>query len=160
MQDQERILLRKLGEETIYSAKNHFKACDIRRQLITYTLWLCTFLNVIGLLDIDPVLGKVISLAGLLGTISLLLWNEGEGKNYRLRHKEFGERYLSLHKKIRSCYFLSECTSGQVADLSNQVRELDCLEKPDIPGIARRMAKNSIEKNIETDNWFLINEHK
>jgi len=33
-------LLRKLGEETIYSAKGHFKACDLRRQLVTNTIWI------------------------------------------------------------------------------------------------------------------------
>lgn len=51
---QEKELLRKLGEETIYSAtclrathrqKGHFKACDLRRQLVTYTIWLCATEN-------------------------------------------------------------------------------------------------------------------
>ena len=89
----EKELLRKLGEETIYSAKGHFKACDIRRNSITITIWLCAIVNVFGILGFDEITGKAISVIGLLGTISLLLWNEGEGKNYRAKHKEFGEKY-------------------------------------------------------------------
>ena len=42
----EKELLKKLGEETLYSAKGHFKACDLRRQLITYTIWICAILNI------------------------------------------------------------------------------------------------------------------
>ena len=61
----EKDLLKKLGEETIYSAKGHFKACDLRRQLITYTIWICAFLNVIGIIGINPMVDKIISAVGL-----------------------------------------------------------------------------------------------
>ena len=67
-----------------------------------------------------------------------------------------GEKYLALHKEIRSCFYLGDCSKEQVALLSNQVIELDWSEKPEIPGFARRWAKNAIEKeDSETDNWFL-----
>lgn len=105
---QEKELLRKLGEETIYSAKGHFKACDLRRQLVTYTIWGCAFLNVVGIIGVHPLADKILSAVGLFGTIALLLWNEGEGKNYRAKHKEAAEKYLALHKEIRTCYFLSD----------------------------------------------------
>jgi len=49
----EKELLRKLGEETIYSAKGHFKACDLRRQLIAYTIWACAAFNVVGVIGIN-----------------------------------------------------------------------------------------------------------
>ncbi len=40
----EKELLRKLGEETLYSAKGHFKSCDLRRQLNhIHHLGLCSF---------------------------------------------------------------------------------------------------------------------
>lgn len=152
----ERELLRKLGEETLYSAKGHFKACDIRRYLITYTIWLCAVMSIIGIIGINSSIDKWFSAIGLFGAIALLIWNEGEGKNYRAKHKEAAEKYLSLHKEIRACYFLSECNKEQVAGLSRRVIEFDKSEKPEIPGFARRWAKNAIEsKDPETDNWFL-----
>jgi len=150
----EKELLKKLGEETIYSAKGHFKACDIRRNSITITIWLCAIINVSGILGFDGIIGKTVSVIGLLGTISLLIWNEGEGKNYRAKHKEYGEKYLAIHKKIRECYFLEASTKDEVKALSKQVIEIDSEVKPDIPGIAYKLSKRAIEKTGETDNWF------
>lgn len=152
----EKELLKKLGEETIYSAKGHFKACDLRRQLITYTIWSCAFLNIIGIIGINQQLDKIISAVGLFGTIALLIWNEGEGKNYRALHKAAAEKYLALHKEIRSCYFLSNVTADQVEELSKKVSKFDQAEKPEIPAYARNWAKKAIEnKDPETDNWFV-----
>ncbi|MCB8931603.1 MAG: hypothetical protein M9940_03845 [Bacteroidetes bacterium] len=153
---QEKELLRKLGEETIYSAKGHFKACDLRRQLVTYTIWGCVVLNILGVWGINPSIDKALALISLFGTIALLLWNEGEGKNFRAKHKEAAEKYLALHKEIRSCYFLSDCDKQQVELLSKTVIQFDQSEKPEIPTYARKWAKKVIEgKNPETDNWFL-----
>lgn len=154
----EKELLRKLGEETLYSAKGHFKACDLRRQTITYTIWVCAVLNVIGIIGINPIADKWLSAVGLFGTIALLIWNEGEGKNYRARHKAAAEKYLALHKEIRSCYYLSDCDRKHVEQLSKTVSQFDQSEKPEIPGLARTIAKKAIEKNGETDNWFLNTE--
>lgn len=154
----EKELLRKLGEETLYTAKGHFKACDLRRQLVTCTIWLCAALNVLAIIGINPVCDKWLAAVGLFGTIALLIWNEGEGKNYRANHKHAAEIYLALHKEIRSCFFLSDCNQGQVEELSNRVIAFDKSEKPEIPGFARRWAKRAIEKkDSETDNWFLEN---
>lgn len=161
---QEKELLEKLGEETLYSAKGHFKACDLRRQLITYTIWLCAILNVIAIIGINPSTDKWLAALGLFGTIALLIWNEGEGKNYRAKHKEAAEKYLALHKEIRSCYFLSDCNKDEVDELNKRVVKFDQSEKPEIPGFAKKWAKRVIEgKDPETDNWFLkklSNEHQ
>lgn len=152
----QQVLLCKLGEETLYSAKGHFKSSDLRRQLFTWTIWLCAAMNVVGLIGINTVADKWFSALGLFGTIALLIWNEGEGKDYRAEHKRAGETYLALHKEIRSCFFLSECNKEQVNELSRRVTEFDQSLKPDIPGFARRWAKWSIErKDSETDNWFI-----
>jgi hypothetical protein len=152
----EKELLRKLGEETLYSAKGHFKACDLRRKLITYTIWGCVILNVVSIIGVHPIIDKWFSAIGLFGTIALLLWNEGEGKNYRAKHKEAAEKYLVLHKEIRTYYFLSNSDHTQVEQLSKAVSHFDQSEKPDIPGFARKWAKNVIESNDpETDNWFI-----
>jgi hypothetical protein len=160
----EKELLKKLGEETLYSAKGHFKACDLRRQLITITIWLCAILNVVGLIGIHPIIDKWLTSVGLFGTIALLIWNEGEGKNYRAKHKEAAEKYLALHKEIRSCFFLDDCNKLRVEELSKSVSDFDKSDKPEIPGFARKWAKKAIEsKDPETDNWFLKvyeDEHK
>ncbi len=154
MQSQE--LLRKLGEETIYSAKGHFKACDVRRILITITIWICTILNLIGVIGIEPVVDKWLAAIGLFGMIALLIWNEGEGKEYRSKHKKAAEMYLALHKEIRSCYFLDENDINKIKELSKRVSDFDNSDKPEIPTFARRLAKRSIEIKGETDNWFKI----
>jgi hypothetical protein len=154
--EKEKELLRKLGEETIYTAKGHFKACDIRRQLVTFTIWACAVLNVIGIIGISPSVDKWISGLGLFGTIALLIWNEGEGKFYRAKHKEAAEKYLSIHKEIRDYYYLSKFDPEDIKELSEKVRELDLSDRPEISYIARKLAKKSIEKkDPETDNWFL-----
>jgi len=154
-------LLRKLGEETLYSAKGHFKSVDLRRQLVTYTIWLCAAINILGFIGINSLVDKWLAALGLFGAIALLIWNEGEGKNYRAKHKEAAEKYLSLHKEIRSCFFLDDCDKQHVEQLSNQVIQFDKTEKPEISGFARRWAKRSIEKkDSETDNWFLENKSK
>jgi hypothetical protein len=156
MDEREIQLLKKLGEETIYSAKGHFKSCDLRRQLITYTIWGCAILNIVGIIGINTSVDKWLSAAGLFGTIALLLWNEGEGKNYRANHKEIAEKYLALHKEIRECYFLKNASTEEIKKISNKVILLDKSEKPDIPNYARRLAKKAIEsEDPETDNWFL-----
>lgn len=144
-------LLKKLGEETIYTAKGHFKACDIRRNLITTTIWVCAILNVLSLF-FDC---KVFAAIDLIGLIALLIWNEGEGKFYRAKHKEIAEKYLALHKEIRECYFMDNCNKSKIEELSKKVRDLDQTEKPEIPFMARYFAKRAIEKkDPETDNWF------
>ena len=153
---QEKELLKKLGEETLYSAKGHFKSGDLRRLLVTITIWCCALLSIVGLVGINSTADKWMSAIVLLGTIGLLIWNEGEGKNYRARHKEAGEQYLALHKQIRSCFFLSACDKESVQKLNQSVIDFDKSVKPEIPGFARRWAKNAIEKtDSETDNWFL-----
>lgn len=147
-------LLKKLGEETLYSAKGHFKACDIRRQSVTWTIWTCAILNVLSLLITDPMANKWFSSLGLFGLIALLIWNEGEGKQYRTRHREAAEKYLSLHKEIRACYFIEQCDSNTVQGFSEKVSALDASDRLDIPSSARWLAKRAIEKKGETDNWF------
>jgi hypothetical protein len=149
-------LLKKLGEETLYSAKGHFKACDIRRNLITITLWLCALTGVLDLASILPD-DRIFDIIGVMGTIALLIWNEGEGKNYRNTHKEVAEKYLALHKEVRACFFMNEFDRNCIEELSKKVSLFDQSDKPDIPGYARRWARRAIEKGGETDNWFLNN---
>lgn len=148
-------LLRSLGEETIYSAKGHFKACDVRRTLMTWTIWACMLLNVLGLFIDQPLLNKLFSGFGIVGMIALLMWNEGKGADYRSQHKEVAERYLSLHKEVRAMYFLDKHDAKEIEKLSKKVSDFDSSSKPEIPTVAKYLAKRAIEKTGETDNWFV-----
>lgn len=147
-------LLKKLGEETIYSAKGHFKACDIRHKLITGTIWFCALINVLGVIGFDAVVAKWIAVLGLLGTIALLIWNQGEEKEYRSRHKLAAEKYLALHKEIRAYFFLEKYDQKDIQKLSTKVSEFDQSEKPTIPWLARKWSQKAIQNYGETDNWF------
>ena len=151
----EKNLLRKLGQETIYSAKGHFKSSDIRRIQSKWTIVICMILNLLGIIGISGIVDKWLSAFGLLGTFFLFYWDAEEGKDYRARHKEIGEKYLSLHKEIRSCFFLAECSAEDVKKLNEKVILLDQETKPEIPFVARKWAQRAIEDNDETDNWFL-----
>jgi len=150
----EKDLLKKLGEETIYTAKGHFKACDIRRNLITFTIWICLLINVLGIYGFNEIIGKVLAAVGLFGTIALLVWNQGDGSSYRANHKLIAEKYLSLHKEIRDLHELSG-SKEEVKEISKKVRELDNSDKMDIPWIARKWAQKAIQEFNETNNWFL-----
>jgi hypothetical protein len=151
----EKELLKRLGEETLYSAKGHFKACDIRRESITYTIWICSAINVLGIVGAEPTVDKWLAALGLFGTIALLIWNEGEGKDFRAKHKEAAEKYLALHKEIRAFFFTNNFDRERVEELSNRVINFDRSDKPEIPALARRLAKRAIERlDPETDNWF------
>jgi hypothetical protein len=151
---EEKKLLRKLGEETLFSAKGHFKACDVRRNLVTITIWLCVVMSILDIMNFvsnDVAFDAI----GLFGAIALLIWEQGEGVNYRSKHKVVAEQYLSLHKEIREYYYLENLESKKIKLLSEKVRVVDNADKPDIPWVARRLAKFAIEKNNpETDNWY------
>ena len=149
-------LLKKLGEETIYSAKGHFKACDLRRNLVTITIWLCAAINAFGMTCVSTNFDKWLSAIGLFGTIALLIWNEGEGRSYREKHKKAGEDYLSIHKEIRELFFRENVSDEEYRFINQKLRELDNSEKPDIPIAARKWAQLAIKKHDETDNWFLL----
>jgi len=147
-------LLKQLGEETIYTAKGHFKACDIRRNLVTWTIWLCLVLNLVSLFDIGNKSSKVLSVLGIFGTIALLIWNEGDGKTYKERHRLAGEQYLSLYKEIRDAHILKDNSKEKIKALSEKVRALDLGDRPEISWAARKLAQWAIKKGGETNNWF------
>lgn len=151
----EKELLRKLGEETIYSAKGHFKSVDLRRIQTRWTIVICFIVNIVGLVGINQGVDKWLAAVGLLGTLFLFYWDAEEGKDYKAKHKSVAEDYLAIHKEIRECYMLSECSTDIVKKLGNKVSSLDRSIKPDIPVLARKWAKSSIENYDETDNWFL-----
>ncbi|MGB3183776.1 MAG: hypothetical protein WBB45_20455 [Cyclobacteriaceae bacterium] len=147
--------LRLLGEETIYTAKGHFKACDLRRISMRFTIWLCALLNLLGVFDLGNPASRIIAAIALFGTIALLIWNEGEGKSYRQRHREAAEAYLALHKEIRYAYHTETITEEDVRVLSQKVIAQDGATRPDIPWLARKWAQKAISQHNETNNWFI-----
>lgn len=147
-------LIKSLAEETIHSAKGHFKSSDIRRILITFTIWSCTILSVLGMIIEGDEINKWFSAFVLIGSIALLIWNQGEGKDSRAKHKKIGELYLSLHKELRDFYFMEKSNNEELQKLSDRVKELDKSVKPEISFLARKWAQRAIEKSGETDNWY------
>jgi len=147
-------LIKKLAEETLYSSKGHFKSSDIRRMLVTSTIWFCAILSVLGMVIDGKEINKWFSAFGLIGTIGLLIWNEGEEKDYRAKHKKIAEQYLSIHKEIRDFYFLDKNDIDKLQVLSDKVKKIDKQEKPDITFLARKWSQFAIKKNNETDNWY------
>jgi hypothetical protein len=98
---------------------------------------------------------RLLAAVGLFGTIALLIWNEGDGRNYKEKHKKTGESYLEVHKEARELFFREELSEDDLRLLNQRLRELDNSEKPDIPFAARKLAQWAIEKYDETNNWFL-----
>ena len=151
-------LVQKLGEDTIYSAKGHFKACDIRRVCVTTTIWICAIVSIMGIAISNPILCKVLSVVSLFGMIALLIWDSAANKEYCSNHKQVAEQYLALHKNIRAAFYLEFLSKEKIEELNNQVNEINQSCKWDIPLFARRLAKKAIEKkDSEVDKWFLIN---
>lgn len=152
-----RKLVQKIGEDTIYSAKGHFKACDIRRVCVTTTIWICAIVSIIGIAISNPILCKVLSVVSLFGMIALLIWDSAANKEYCSNHKQVAEQYLALHKSIRAAFYLEFLSKEKIEELNNQVNEINQSCKWDIPLFARRLAKKAIEKkDSEVDKWFLI----
>lgn len=150
-------LIQKLGEDTIYSAKGHFKACDIRRICIKTTIWLCAIINVVGLIFSYPILCKILSGISLFGMIALLIWDSAEEKGYQRKHKQIAEKYLALHKELRKAYCLESFSKEIIEEYNKKVNELNENCELEIPCLARRLAKKAIEKkDSEVDMWFLL----
>ena len=147
-------LIKRLAEETIYSAKGHFKSSDLRGNAITFTIWMCAILSVLGLVIEGDLINKWFSAIGLIGSIGLLIWNEGEGKDYRTKHKQIAELYLSIHKELRDLYFIEKGNKEKLQEISDRIKLLDKSEKPNISFLARKLSQLAIEKNKETDNWY------
>lgn len=92
-------ILKKIGEETIFSAKGHFKANDFRRILTHFVILGCITLNILGVIGIEPTIDKWLSAVGLFGNICMLYWEAEGGKDYRTKHKQIGEEYLNFTQK-------------------------------------------------------------
>ena len=109
-------LVQKLGEDTIYSAKGHFKACDIRRVCVTTTIWICAIVSIMGIAISNPILCKVLSVVSLFGMIALLIWDSAANKEYCSNHKQVAEQYLALHKNIRAAFYLEFLSKEKIED--------------------------------------------
>ncbi len=150
-------LIQKLGEDTIYSAKGHFKACDIRRICIKFTIWGCAMINIAEFIIPETFYSKILSAISLLGMIALLIWDSAENKEYRSRHKQMGELYLALHKELRTAYYLESFSKEIIEEFNEKISELNKNCELEIPCFARRRAKKAIErKDSEVDKWFLM----
>lgn len=148
-------MLQDLGRDSIYSAKEHFKASDIRRILIRVCVVGGALLSIVlAVFSIEGLLAKILNVLTLFFMIALLMLERDA--YYCHAHKEWGEKYLAYHKKIEMLVKSNADVSNN--DVEQYVKELNDLNTncPCIVNrMARRMGKRSIErKNPETDNWF------
>jgi hypothetical protein len=151
--------LRSVGQETIFTAKGHFKASDWHKLRSLLLLFICLCCDVVGI-AVEGELGKVLNIAGAILTGLLLIWEAQDGKNFRDRHKEAANKYLTLHKDIRKLYRDGPPDEATFEELRKRQRELDEESRPDISWLPRMWAKWSIEKFDETENWWKTSNQK
>lgn len=155
MHDGERELMRKIGEESIYTAKNYFKCFDSASICKNVLLWLNLFLMVgsvaLAMFDCCATLGKTLIVVSLIDMI-LLLYLDGKCSNaYLCDCQRSANAYLALHKRARAVYFGVEEDAEKI---DCEMRKLDEQAHPRIHLIARILAKRAIEKSGEVDLWF------
>jgi len=149
-------LLQKMGEETIYTAKGHFKSADYNRICTRSLLLLSLVADVVGLL-IEGNWGTALNLAGIVSAVILLVKDAEDGKDQRRKHQFLANKYLSLHKKLRSAFYNPNISEGDIQQLQLACEQLDTQKKnPDISLIPRIWAKWAIESWHETDEWWRI----
>ena len=150
--EEEKDLLRKLGLETIYTAKGHFKAGDLRRWLVGVAVWggvVASLFDILNLIADDRLFDGL----GLLFSMALLIWYQNSGEKEETEHHKAAELFLELHMMIRDAYFGVDDTETKA--LSERVRKLNKSKRPKIPRLAYKMARKAITKeDSETDNWF------
>jgi hypothetical protein len=155
----DRIQLKRIGAETIYTAKGHFKSADLRRTSIKWTLFICVGLSVISLADFEFIPSKIISAVSLIATILLLMWKQGEEKDFCRNHRKSAEEFLALHKRIRNAYDSKKVSEKDIKELTEEFSSL-CRQsdRPPITYWGKFWAKKAIEntnvQDRETDNWF------
>ena len=155
MTDQQKELARKIGEETIYTAKGYFKCFDIASMIKNLLLWINLILMVITValvvFDCCSMAQKGLMIASLLVMVVLLYLDGKCSDSYLCECKVAANQYLSLHKKIRNCYFTED---EDVKSFAEEARRLDSLSHPRIHLLARWMSKLAIEKFGEVDLWY------
>lgn len=163
MTESEKDLLKKIGEETIYTAKGYFKCFDSASIARNALMWL-NLIIMIAVISVSLCCSckgevscccdgwqKALTILSLIDIIFLLYLEGACSNSYLCECHKLANTYLGIHKKVRSLFHSG---TGDVAPLTEEVVQLDSQERPRIHAFARWLAKRAIEKNGEVDLWF------
>lgn len=156
MQSPEHKIIAQLGESTAYSAKNHFKAADVRRLTTIVLLTVNIIVSVLTLttfIKCNTVL-QLLSVSSLAASIYLLTLEARDGQSNPEKHNSFGNKYLSLHNELFALYHQLSPSKQDVEKVQKKVNELNQTDRPPINPIARWRCKRAIEKNGEMNIWW------
>jgi hypothetical protein len=159
MTDKEIILAKQLAEETIYSAKGHFKTSDwIGRQL--FLLVVVPFATSAITLVFTPPdwLVRLLAFAGLLFSTFALVFsyasNQQKAQEDMEKHLDCGNKYLEIYKKLRAGVETDSLTKNDLQTVTQEVSKLDqatCNLK--ISTIGRWHAKLALEREVDC-SWM------
>lgn len=152
----EKEILKKFGEDTAFSAKNHFKAASIRYISMYLFIIIPFVISIICLADLitNNTVNKILNCVSLISSVILLVYQATDGKNNHVNHKAVAENYLSLHNEIYTLYKKENISMDEVDKIKEKVNKVNKSDKPFVSWFAYYFAKKAIEKTGEMNRWW------
>lgn len=149
-------IIAQLGESAAYSAKNHFKAADVRRRTTITLIIINIVVSVVTLTTLitADVVIQILSAGSLAASIYLLTLESRDGQNNPEKHMTFGNKYLTIHNELFALFQDQSPSASDVDKLKKKLNDLNEKDRPYINGIARRMCKKAIEEKGEMNIWW------
>jgi hypothetical protein len=149
-------LIKQWGENSAYSAKGHFKTSDLKRiwikTLITVNLLFAIF-STIDLIE-NLLILKIFGVISLIASVLILVYESQESKNSITNHMKLGDEYLIIHYELQELFHKDNFNETDLEQISKKIKRIKQKEKPIINGIAKKWAKNAIEKENEMIKWW------
>ncbi|MCD8415938.1 hypothetical protein LNI90_10800 [Tenacibaculum dicentrarchi] len=148
-------LLKQWGENTAYGAKSHFKSSDLKRIWIKSLVIINILFAILSILELPyPILLKVLSITSLIASILIMVYESQEDKNTIKKHMKIGDEYLSIHYELQELFHKENFSEEELEIVSKKMKRLNIKEKPIVNQLAKKWAKNRIEKNNEMIKWW------
>ncbi|MCG8750542.1 hypothetical protein [Tenacibaculum finnmarkense] len=148
-------LLKQWGENTAYGAKSHFKSSDLKRIWIKSLVIINILFAILSILELPyPILLKVLSITSLIASILIMVYESQEDKNTIKKHMKIGDEYLSIHYELQELFHKENFSEEELEIVSKKMKRLNIKEKPIVNQLAKKWAKNKIEKNNEMIKWW------
>jgi hypothetical protein len=155
-------LLRQLAEESIYSAKGHYKTADwLNVSLAGYIFIPLTTSLLLLLFTFPDLLQRILSFLGFLfaslALNSAINNNKDKGNKKIENHQSLGDKYLDLYKRLRTLYAdLDNVTVGNLKNIQKELSQLDNTKSLHISFMGRLWSKSTIKKEMDMD-WLYKN---
>jgi len=149
-------VIAQLGESSAYSAKNHFKAADVRRRTTIILIIINIIVSVITLTTLitSNTVIQILSAGSLAASIYLLTLESRDGQNNPEKHMAFGNKYLTLHNELFALFQQDNPNQQELDKLKKKLNELNESNRPYINAIARKRCKSAIEEKGEMNIWW------